>query len=551
MILAIGGSDHDVNACIVHEDRVAVAIEEERLSRQKYGLGGNLLEGLSRAYCLNHLGVTLDQVDRVVVDSILAPTAVAGCRKRAEPIDHHLAHAATAWFTSGFESAAVVVVDNAGDLVEEGGRRFLQATSWYYAHGRDIERLGCVGSTNWHCGPLVGGRPYQRGDGDHSLGHFYKKVSSALGFRYPPSPSKDGYYFPEDGITMGLASFGDLRFLDAFGGLVEFLPGGQYRLPLNDGTADALLDRLLGTDPDFEVRAAVAAAAQEVLTRVLVHVLEHVIDVTGELRVCLSGGVAMNSVANGELLRRLRLTRLHVPPNPGDNGTSVGAALWAATREPARPVPSYSVYGGRSYDAQTIAAAVARLDPRIFSVTRLDGHELIGEVAERLADGQVIAWFEGGAENGRRALGHRSILADPRRAEMREHLNRRVKSRQPFRPFAPIVPEERASCFFEIEQSSPYMQIVAPVRPCWQAALAAITHVDGSARLQTVTASALPLLHRLLGEFESATGLPILLNTSFNGHGEPIVETPQDAVKAFERMPLDGLVIERLLVTRA
>ena len=546
-VLGVGGSDHDVNACIVRDGRVMVAIEEERISRRKYGIGGNLTLGLARNYCLDVVGSTLAEVGDIVVDSILPPTAALAYRHRAKAVDHHLAHAAMSFFTSGFDSAAVLVVDNAGDLVGTNGDSHLQATSWYRARGREIEFLGGVGSTGWKEGRLVRGVPYQRGDGDHSLGHFYKKATGALGFRFPHGQPASDYYFPEDGITMGLAAYGDKRYEEEIRSFVELLPDGRYRAVLNDGRMDATLGRLLD-GADFERRAAVAAAFQEVLTEALCHIIEHVLTITGETSLCLGGGVAMNSVANGEILRRTRVERLYIPPVPGDNGTGVGAAIWTVTRNADNPVPAYSVYGGKPWSAAEVNDAVSILDPKRYDVRVGDG--LIAEVADRLAAGQILAWFESGSENGRRALGHRSILADPRRAETRDHLNYKVKKRQPFRPFAPIVIEERAAEFFEIGQPSPYMQIVFRVREEWREKLAAITHVDGTARVQTLNRHELPRLHELLTQFERRAGVPVILNTSFNGSGEPIVETPREAVCALERMPLDGLVFEDRIVIR-
>lgn len=553
-VLGLGGSDHDVHACLIRSGKVVVAVEEERISRNKYGLGGNLLEGHARKYCLEYAGIGMDEVDHILADAILAPTALLCCRKRARRLDHHLAHAATAWFTSGFETGAVLVVDNAGGLVNEGGVEGLQATSYFHAEGRKLELVKRVLSQNWHEGPRVAGAVYQRGDGDHSLGHFYKKVSGALGFGYYPAgrgaKGAEGFYFPEDGKTMGLASYGDLRYLDDLWRLAELLPGGEYRLALNDGHLDALLRGWLEPEADFETRAAVAAAAQEVLTRIMCHLVEYLIEATGERKVCLSGGVAMNSMTNGQILQRTSVERLYVPPMPGDNGTGIGAALWAVARRPEQAIPAYSVYSGRPYGSEEVDRALARLDPEKFSVCEPSAERLLEEVAARLARGEVFGWFEGGSENGRRALGHRSILADPRDWKMRDHLNYEVKCREPFRPFAPVVIEESASEFFDLPQPSPYMQIVVPVRPPWRAGLGAVTHVDGTARVQTVREDEHPRLYRLLKCFEREGGVPVLLNTSFNGRGEPIVETPEDAVNGILRMPLDALVLEDRLVVR-
>ena len=544
-ILGLGGSDHDVNACLVRGDRIVANIEEERLTRRKYGLGGNLLEAQARRYCLEAAGLALDDVDVVAADSILAPPALLGCRSRATRLDHHLLHAATAFFTGPVERAAILVVDNAGDLVPGHDEPQLQATSWFLGEGRRIEPLGAVNSTRFVEGPPVAGRPYQRGDGDHSLGHFYKKVTGHLGFRFPSGASLRDYFFPEDGITMGLASYGDARHVEALWRLVELQPDGRYRLVLNDGRLDGLLAGWLA-EADFEARAAVACAAQEVLTRLLCHLVDHVVRVTGERRLCLAGGVAMNSAANGEILRRTGVTQLHVPPAPGDNGTGLGAALLVAAGQD-EPLPRFTVYGGRRYDGAEIEAALAGTACRV----RPLGQDAPAELAQRLAAGQILAWFEGGSENGRRALGHRSLLADPRRAATRDHINANVKTRQFFRPFAPVVPQECAAAQFELDQPSPYMQIVAPVRAERRERLGAVTHVDGSARLQTVTPEQHGRWHALLHAFADVTGVPVLLNTSFNGRGEPIVETPSEAVAAFGRLGVDALVLEDRLVERA
>lgn len=551
IILGIGGSDHDVHACVVRNGKVEIAIEEERLSRKKYGLGGNLMEGLGRNYVMQRTGLELDQFDHVVVDAILPKTASLAVRKRARSIDHHLCHAAATWFTADFDSAAILVVDNAGGMIQCNGQSFLQAATWFQARGRDIRKLGQVGSTNWKEGPALSGTPYQRGDGDHSLGHLYKKVTGALGFRFPRDADADGFFFPEDGITMGLAAFAEPRYVDRLWELVELLPAGQFRLWLNDGRFDAILAELLASGPDdFEARAAVAASAQEVLHRVLCHVVDHLLASTGETRLCMAGGVAMNSVANAEILRRTAAERIHIPPVPGDNGTGIGAALWMATRDPDAPVPAYTVYAGGRYSNAEIDATLQTLDPDRFRIHRLQEDALIEETAQLLARGNVVAWFAGGSENGRRALGNRSLLAAPHSAAMREHINSQVKHRQWFRPFAPVVPEQDAATYFELTQRSPYMQIVFAVRPQWRAELAAITHVDGTARVQTVNADQNPRLLKLLRAYQRLAGIPVLLNTSFNGPGEPIVETPQQAVDCLLRMPFEGLILEDRLVVR-
>jgi carbamoyltransferase len=548
-ILGIGGSDHDVHACLVRDGEVVVTIEEERLSRRKYGIGGNLLEGRARRYCLEAARLSMEDIDAVVVDQILPLTAFLDCRSRARRIDHHLAHASAAWFTSGYPSAAVLVVDNAGGLYKDDGRELLQATTWYRAEGRSLELVGRVGSSNWVEGPRVRGEAYQRGDGDDSLGHFYKKATGALGYRYPHGVADGEFYFPEDGITMGLAAFGEPRHMAALRRLVTLDADGRYRIRLTDGEYDGFLRNTL-LDADFQARADVAASVQEMLVDLLSHIITGVIEQTGEARLCLAGGVAMNSSANGQLLERTPIEELYVPPMPADNGTAVGACLWRASRDPNARIPTYSVYAGRSYEAADVAAAVATLDRARWHVVRPASTDaLLDIVARALAAGHVIGWYEGGGEHGRRALGHRSLLADPREAKMRDRINHVIKRRQHFRPFAPVVLEDRAAEFFERCRVSPYMQVVYRCRPERREEIAAVVHVDGTARVQTLRADQHPLLYRLIERFERISGVPMLLNTSFNGRGEPIVETPEHAVRGLESLGLDGLVLDGWWIT--
>lgn len=551
-ILAVGGSDHDVNACVVKGKRVVAAIEEERVSRLKYGIGGNLLAGLSRRYVLEAASLELDQFDEIVVDAIMPRTAWLPLRKRAGFVDHHICHAASAFFTSGFESAAVLVVDNAGGLITSPeGETALQATTWYHAQGAKIEPLGQRLSENWKEGPQLSGSPYQRGDGDHSLGHFYKKVTGALGYRFPNGAGLKDFYFPEDGITMGLAAYAKPEFLEPILELFEFLPEGQFNIWLNDGRMDALLhDLLAAQEQNFERRAAVASSAQAALERALFHVIEHVLALTGEKRLCLAGGVAMNSSANGKILRGCGVSRLYIPPVPGDNGTALGAALWTAMQNDGGTAPAYSVYAGRTYDPAEIQAAVSAVNSDRYTARPVSEDELLTAVTQLLKSQQTIGWFHGGAESGRRALGHRSILAAPQSAATRDDINSRIKRRQWFRPFAPVITEEDAARFFEVEQPTPYMQIVVVVKPHQLPLLGAVTHIDGSARLQTVSESQNALLHRLLRRYEQAAGIPVLLNTSFNGPGEPIVETPAEAVEGFQRLNLDALAMAGWLITK-
>src|SRR6185503_5817162 len=229
----------------------------------------------------------------------------------------------------------------------------------------------------------------------------------------------------------------------------------------------------------------------------------------GEKRLCLAGGVAMNSSANGAILRRFGVSHLYIPPVPGDNGTALGAALWTAVNNDGCPAPAYSVYAGRKYSPAVIDAAAGAVDSARYMARRLPEEELLATVAQILKREQIVGWFQGSSESGRRALGHRSFLAAPHAAATRDGINSRIKHRQWFRPFAPVVTEEDAARFFEVQQPTPYMQIVVPVKPQQRPLLEAVTHIDGSARLQTVSESQNRLLHRLLRQYERCSGIPV------------------------------------------
>lgn len=271
---------------------------------------------------------------------------------------------------------------------------------------------------------------------------------------------------------------------------------------------------------------------------------------TQSSRLCLAGGVALNCVANGRIVRDGPFTQVFVTPTPGDDGQAVGKLLLEVRRR-CLPVDTTmrTAYYGPSYPAHEIDAAVQEACVGV-EYCRLDAHALLPEVARRLAAGQVIGWWQGRSELGPRALGHRSILADPRRASMRDHINASVKGREWFRPLAPMVTEDRAGEFFELEQPSPFMAFAVGVRVDKRRLIPAVTHVDGSARVQTIRGDQDARCYELLQRFDEVAGVPVLLNTSFNRRGEPLVETPSDACRAFAEMRLDALVLENHLLVK-
>jgi carbamoyltransferase len=439
-------------------------------------------------------------------------------------LDHHLCHAASAVLVSPFEQAAVMVVDGASEA---------DTTMLGRADGKQIEVLARV--------PLP-----------HSLGQFYAAITAYLGFK----PDHDEY------IVMGLAAYGAPTFAQTLREQVlRTLPDGDFRL--NTRLLDFHLARrhvfaaeflrLFGPArrPDEEITARhhdMAASAQVVLEETLLHLARHLRRLTNERRLCLAGGVAYNCVANSRLLKDAGFEELFVPPAAGDSGAALGAALWLAHRRGGLLSPA--VMRTASWGPQfSEAVCRAALEEAGLEVQRLDDAPLCEKVAEELAAGRLVFWFQGRMEWGPRALGNRSLLADPRREDMRALINLKVKFRQPFRPFAPSVLDERASEYFDLSGPSPFMLRTARVQPSMKGVIPAVVHVDGTARVQTVDSHSHPRYRRLLNAFARRTGVPVLLNTSFNVN-EPIVCTPREAVACFLRTDVEWLVMENLLARR-
>lgn len=544
-VLGLGGSGHDWSSCAT-DGRRLVAVDEERLVRSKYGLGADLLAGLSRRACLDHLSMTADQVEHVVACDLVPRSFHFPFRRRVKLINHHLAHAYSAVGASGLSRAAVLVTDNSGSLVngKKTGpdSRDVETISGFEADDTGIHLLHRV------CGQhVVNGTTesayYQPGETENSLGYFYRAASLAAGLAY--TGPKTRFPVSEDGKTMGLAPYGDDRFVDEVSELVTLLPDGDVHISANK--VSHAFERLVESG-EFADRAGLAYAAQEVLERALVHCANALYERTGLPDLCIAGGVGLNSVANGRILKETPFERVFIVPAAGDNGISLGCAYYGlhqlAGMSMAELPALQDAYLGPEYPRQRLDAALAGSG----FVTQTPD-DLPGRVADLLARGNIVGWFDGRSEFGPRALGHRSILAAPFPASVRDHLNDNVKHREWFRPYAPVIRAERAADYFDLTQPSPYMLIVANVtRPD---EVPAVTHVDGTARLQTLEHQQNPKVYALLNEFESRTGCPVLLNTSFNVAGQPIVETPEDAVAAFAAMRLDHLVLGDRLVSRA
>ena len=447
-------------------------------------------------------------------------------------VGHHLAHAASAAYTSGWDECLVVVNDAMGEV---------ESLSVYDFHDGELERICSLGAND-------------------SIGILYSLVTLHLGFDF----NSDEYKI------MGLAPYGDpARFRAFFDVAVELRDDGSIGIPIlklnrsreerESYTAtrayldDNLVHRRIPTDPVTAVHQDVAAALQECLEKVVLHVCSYFAEKTGLRRIALAGGVALNCTVNGKLMRSGLFDEVYVQPVAGDDGVALGAALYRVSlagevvnRRMAAPLL------GPRYSDTDIEAALQSFGNRI-QWRRFDSFTETCAVAARLiAAGRVIAWDRGRMEYGPRALGNRSILADPGHPEMRDRINAMVKKREAFRPFAPACSLEEASRWFDVAagEQHPYMISVVNVRPEAQTLLPAVTHVNGSARLQTVSANDNPDFHALLRAVGKTTGREMVLNTSFNVKGQPIVNTPEEAIDTFLGTGIEFLFLENYHVTR-
>ncbi|HEX8994983.1 MAG TPA: carbamoyltransferase C-terminal domain-containing protein [Ktedonobacterales bacterium] len=437
--------------------------------------------------------------------------AGAGGPYRWHFVEHHIAHAASAFHASPFHDAAILTLDGRGELA---------TTTYSLGSGVQMERIGQVNYP-------------------HSLGLLYERLTEHLGFL----PSSDEYK------VMALASFGKPTYLDTFHSLIRLGENGQYTIAPHD------LEQLFGPArlkgaPLEQRHYDVAHSLQIALEETALALAHWLHDVTDQENLCLAGGVALNCVMNARLRDQGPFRRVWAQPAAGDAGTALGAALWIDARQrqntesERRPYVMEHAYLGPDYSDEDIEQFLrwAKLSYRRLA-------DVPEEVAALLADDQIIGWFQGRMEFGPRALGARSILASPLSASMQARLND-IKDREDFRPVAPVVLEEEAGEWFIGADSSPFMLFVYDVAPDKAERIPAVRHVDGTARIQTINRGQLPLYYDLLKAFQRRTGVPVLVNTSFNTRGEPIVCSPRDAVECFWTSPLDALVIGSFLVEK-
>lgn len=551
------------------------ATEEERFRRIKHWAG---FPSMAVEFCLREAGITLAGLDHIAIGRdpraklfkkllFLAKNPGGGFRAvndrlqnarkvssleeelamidpsvdlntlrgKIHQVEHHRSHLASAFFASPFEEAALLSIDGSGDFT---------TTMTATGKGNKITVLDSV-------------------DFPHSVGLFYTAFTQLLGFPH----------YGDEYKVMGLAPYGEPRYTDRLREVLQFRPDGLFRLDLRffrkakSGIVSygedhipvvaplygPLMIEKFGAarqkdEPLTAYHKDLAASVQRITEELIFHILTHLHARTGLSNVCIAGGVAQNSVANGKLTRNTPFKNVYIPSAGHDAGISMGAALYVYNQLLGQPRSEavWSAYTGSRFSNEEIEVY---LQSRNISYQRYSDEELYEKVADRLIDAGVIGWFNGRAEFGPRALGARSILADPRRMDAKDLLNSKIKRRESFRPFAPSILKEYVPEYFEVSDLVPFMEKVFPIRAEKRALIPAVTHADGTGRLQSVDQTVSPRYYRLIDTFRKKTGIPILLNTSFN-ENEPIVNSPEQALECFLRTSMDMLVLENCVVSR-
>jgi carbamoyltransferase len=589
-ILGISCYYHDAAAALLRDGQLIAAAEEERFTRVKHDFS---FPKSAIQFCLETAGIRGSDVDYVaffekpfrkfdrilmtvlqtyplsykvfresmitwMIDKLWVGATISAelgiPKDRVLFCEHHLSHAASAFLCSPFDEAAILTVDGVGEWV---------TGTWGWGRGNHIDLR-------------------KQMEFPHSLGLLYSAFTAFLGFEV-----NEGEY-----KVMGMAPYGQPRYVDKVWKLIRQDPDGSFSLdmdyfsfhhstdrtfnrrfvdlfgeprppkmlfftaesgfPSYFGTPPANYDELCGLNQHY---ADIAASIQKVTEEVLLGMARNIYKETGMKRLCIAGGVALNSVANSRILRETGFEELFIQPSAGDGGGALGAALWADNMLLGHPrrFRMDHAYWGKSYGAAEIREFLEQ--GRIGYKYIENNGQLLDQVVERLQQGKVIGWFQDRFEWGPRALGNRSILGDPRNANMKDIINTKIKFREPYRPFAPSVLAECAEAYFDLPNAAQhyparYMLYVVPVRPAKHSILPAITHVDGTGRLQTVFRDANPKYYGLIERFAQATGVPVILNTSFNLKGEPIVNTPANAFNTFSKSEMDTLVLGNFLIEK-
>lgn len=542
-IMGIGGSIHDFSSCLIGNDDFVVAIEDERITKVRYGIGKNPKCIPSMQYCLDSVGAKISDIDLIVTndDNAFLEEYSPLCNCNLVKVNHHVAHASSSFFSSDFEHAAILVIDGAGSLCScDANSSERETTSLFKGVGNHLRLLGRF------TGNLNGENPFTQHEAltSNSVGEFYRAVAECLELGWLTGPGK----------MMGLASYGSPVYVEYMMENIKVLSEGRYHINING--REGLLERVFllrhqehqrKPNDKFAVDADIAASGQFIYERLLFHILNFLYTETREDNLCLAGGAILNSIANGKILENTPFKNVNITFAPGDDGLSIGTALLARSwSEPnsrcfRKKLPPYL---GREYRNDEICEALNRRK----DISFVKSNDVCTDTAKFIANGKVVGWFQGRSEFGPRALGNRSILADPRDASTRDHINKNVKFREWYRPLAPSVLEDKRLDFFVAEHASYVMQVVGKVRNSYK--IAAVSHVDDSARLQSVSKNSNELYYRLIERFYELTGIPVLLNTSYNINGKPIVETPDDAIDAFVNSNIDVLAMSDYIVQR-
>lgn len=574
-ILGLNAYHADSSAAIFKDGVMIAATEEERFRRQKHWAG---FPSMAVEFCLKEAGISLAEVDHIaigrdpyakmnkklmfllknpgggwnaVVDRFKNAKKVASLeeefarldktvdkaviKSKIHQVEHHRSHLASAFFASPFEESALLSIDGSGDFT---------TTMTGIGRGNQIEVLDSV-------------------DFPHSAGIFYTAFTQLLGFPH----------YGDEYKVMGLAPYGEPKYVDKLRDVLKFEDNGLFSLdlkyfrsaksgiisygddhiPVVASLYSEYLTEKFGAarkkdEPLTQYHKDMAASVQRFTEELIFHILNHLQKKTGLQSVCIAGGVAQNSVANGKLTRNTGFKKVYIPSAGHDAGISMGAALYVYNhiREQPRSAPIWSAYTGSRFTNEEIEQY---LKSRNITYKRYSDEELYEVVSNRLVNAGVVGWFNGRAEFGPRALGARSILADPRRSDAKDLLNAKIKRRESFRPFAPSILKEFVTEYFEVNDEVPFMEKVFPIKKDKHAAIPAVTHVDGTGRLQTVDKNVTPRYYNLIEAFRKKTGVPILLNTSFN-ENEPIVNSPKDALECYLRTNMDMLVLENCVVSR-
>lgn len=574
-ILGLNAYHADSSAAIFKDGLMIAATEEERFRRIKHWAG---FPSEAIKFCLNEVGITIDQVDHIAIGrdpkakfwkkvkfalsypnigfstildrldnskkissldveflKIFPNCDSNSLKNKIHQVEHHRAHLASAFFASPFDKAALLSIDGSGDF---------STTMLGIGSGNQIEVIDSI-------------------DFPHSVGIFYSSMTQYLGFPH----------YGDEYKVMGLAPYGDPKYTDKLRKMVHLEKDGLFKLDLSyfnatkSGVVSYGVDnipvvaKLFGTkiedlfgparkreDELTQYHKDIAASVQRFTEEIIFHLLNYLQKKTGLTKVCIAGGVAQNSVANGKIIERTSFSEIYIPSAGHDAGISMGSAMYVYNHllKKERMPAIWSAYTGIKYSNSQIETY---LQSRDIKYTKYDDETLYDIVSDCLINSGVVGWFQDRAEFGPRALGARSILADPRRNDAKDLLNAKIKRRESFRPFAPSILEDYVGEYFEKNDLVPFMEKVFPIKKEKQASIPAVTHVDGSGRLQSVLKNVSPRYYGLIDAFRRKTGVPILLNTSFN-ENEPIVNSPEHALECYLRTSMDMLVLENCVVRR-